>query len=106
MTQLLVNLLENAIPHCLAGTAIAIGLEMANDRVVETIADGGPRIPEWERPKVYRRFYRLERSRSAQGNGLRPGLVRAIAELHGAKVELSDNEPGMIVTVKVPEWSR
>jgi signal transduction histidine kinase len=49
---------------------------------------------------VFRRFYRLETSRTTPGNGLGLALVKAVAELHGASVELSDNRPGLRVTVR------
>jgi signal transduction histidine kinase len=58
-----------------------------------TISDDGPGIPEGERDKVFRRFYRLDTSRSTSGNGLGLALVAAVADLHGAKIGLFDNPP-------------
>ena len=58
-----------------------------------TIADNGPGIPPGEREKVFRRLYRLERSRSTPGTGLGLSLVNAIAELHDAPIRLEDAEP-------------
>jgi light-regulated signal transduction histidine kinase (bacteriophytochrome) len=49
-----------------------------------------------------KRFYRLERSRSSPGNGLGLSLVAAVAHLHGAHIELSDNAPGLKVTLRFP----
>jgi signal transduction histidine kinase len=71
--------------------------------VVEVIvADTGPGIPENERDKVFRRFYRLEASRRMPGSGLGLSLVSAIAALHGIDVVLSDNHPGLRVRLRVP----
>lgn len=50
--------------------------------------------------KVFRRFYRLEKSRTTPGNGLGLSMVRAIAELHDATVSLSDNRPGLRIMVR------
>jgi signal transduction histidine kinase len=63
------------------------------------VADTGPGIPEAERDKVFNRLYRLEKSRTTPGTGLGLSLVKAIAELHGARVVLSDNAPGLAVTI-------
>jgi len=51
---------------------------------------------------VFRRLYRLERERSTSGTGLGLSLVAAIADLHGAGVELTDNSPGLRVEVSFP----
>lgn len=100
LTQMVANLIENAISHCPAGTAITVGL--VGDTAVSAlyVADTGPGIPEAEREKVLRRFYRLEASRTTPGSGLGLALVRAVAELHGASLTLSDNHPGLRVTVR------
>lgn len=70
--------------------------------IVLSVSDDGPGIPPDERGRVLDRFYRLEKSRTSVGSGLGLSLVKAIAELHGAKVELVDNLPGLRVTVTIP----
>ncbi len=52
---------------------------------------------------MFRRLYRLERARTTPGSGLGLSLVAAIAELHGASVELHDNKPGLRVSVSFPK---
>ena len=99
LTQLFANLIENAIRHSPQGTQIDVGLEVRGDRHVAVVADNGPGIPEDERQNVFRRLYRLERERSTPGSGLGLSLVAAIADLHGATVELADNGPGLRVEV-------
>jgi signal transduction histidine kinase len=94
LTQLLSNLIENAIRHCPAGSTIRVELHRRNGRAVGIVADDGPGIPPAEREKVFRRFYRLERSRTTPGSGLGLALVDAVAEVHGIKVLIADNEPG------------
>jgi signal transduction histidine kinase len=99
LTQLFSNLIENALHHTPAGTPIRVTLEWAQGRPLAAVTDGGSGIPAHEREKVLRRFYRLSSSRSTEGNGLGLSLVSAIAELHGATIELQDAQPGLRVSV-------
>ena len=66
------------------------------------VADNGPGIPENEHEKVFRRLYRLDKSRTTAGSGLGLSLVRAIADLHGGRAELSDNRPGLRADITLP----
>lgn len=60
-----------------------------------SIADDGPGIPAEEYEHVFKRFYRLEQNRYTPGNGLGLSLVAAVARLHGARIEMLDNSPGL-----------
>ena len=102
LTQLFANIIENAIRHCPPGTAIAMDCRVVGSEVVVRVTDTGPGIPEAEREKVFQRLYRLEKSRSRPGSGLGLSLVAAIADLHGAKIALGDNRPGLCVTITFP----
>jgi signal transduction histidine kinase len=103
LTQMLANLVENAIRHCPAGTAISLSLVRNAAETLLTVADTGPGISEEERPKVVRRFYRMDRSRATPGFGLGLSLVKAVVDLHGASLEISDNHPGLRVQVRFPD---
>lgn len=94
LTQLFVNLVENAMNHCPAGTAIFIILQRKGERCAAIVADNGPGIPTEERGKVFRRLYRLDKSRSSPGHGLGLSMVKAISDLHGLTIEIEDNHPG------------
>ncbi len=99
LNQLFVNLVENSIRHCPKGSRICVGL--ANEGTpVARISDNGPGIPAAERGMVFRRLYRLEKSRTTPGSGLGLNLVEAIAALHGATISLDDNHPGVVVTLR------
>ena len=100
LTQMVANLIENSIRHCPAGVGITVTLRKETRTPILCVADTGPGIPASEREKVFRRFYRLEASRTTSGSGLGLALVKAVADLHGASVELSDNQPGLRVTVR------
>lgn len=99
LTQVFANLIENAMTHSPPHGTIAVDLEQHAGTAVASIADNGPGIPETEREKVFRRFYRLEHSRSTPGSGLGLSLVRAIVDLHKATIDLADNHPGLRVEI-------
>lgn len=105
LTQLLANLLENAITHCPAGTIIDVSLVATETGIRLCVQDNGPGIPAEQYGKVLRRFYRLERSRTSSGNGLGLSLVAVITKLHGASLKLGDADPGLRVCVQFPEES-
>jgi signal transduction histidine kinase len=105
LTQMFANLIENAIRHCPAGTAIACAVEVEGAGVVATITDSGPGIPLEERELVLRRLYRLEKSRTTPGSGLGLSLVKAVADLHEAKLTLGDARPGLQVCLTFPKAS-
>lgn len=96
LTQMVANVIENAINHSPPASSIEIGgSRMAGGGQRIVIADTGPGIPAVYHEKVFQRFYRLEASRTSPGNGLGLTLVAAIAELHEASLSLEDNFPGL-----------
>jgi signal transduction histidine kinase len=101
LTQMVANIAENAIRHSPESACINIKLVSGvNDGPLLTISDNGPGIPPTERANVFRRFYRLEKSRTSPGDGLGLSLVAAVAELHGISIRLADNLPaGLQVTL-------
>ena len=106
ITQMMANLVDNAIRHCPRGTSIHIAARSDADTVVIAVSDNGLGIPPDERDKVLRPFYRLEASRATEGNGLGLSMVAAIAKWHHADVELGDNSPGLRVTIKFRKSDR
>jgi signal transduction histidine kinase len=100
LVQMLVNLIENAIRHSPPGATIVLEARRDRDRLSMTVRDNGPGIPAVFRDRVFQRFFRLEESRTTPGNGLGLSLVNAVAVLHGLDVTLSDNEPGLVVSLK------
>ncbi|TPW32608.1 HAMP domain-containing histidine kinase [Martelella alba] len=102
LTQLFVNLVENAINHCAHGARISLTLGVEDDFLVAVVGDDGEGIPAAEREKIFQRLYRLDRSRTSPGNGLGLSLVRAIADLHGIAIHVEDNGPGARFVLAVP----
>lgn len=101
LSQVISNLIRNALTHAPCGP-VAVAVTTGPHGSVLTVSDGGPGIPEEERTKVLRRLYRLERSRTTDGNGLGLSLVSAIADLHDATLTLEDNAPGLTVRLVFP----
>jgi signal transduction histidine kinase len=97
LTQLFSNLIENALGHTPAGTRIRLAVAAVNGDCVASVVDDGPGVPADDLGKVTRRFYRGSSSRSSAGHGLGLSLVAAIAQLHGAKLQLADAGPGLRV---------
>jgi signal transduction histidine kinase len=81
---------------------VSIRLDQKNGEAILSVSDDGPGIPSEEVERVFKRFYRLERSRSTPGNGLGLSLVAAVARLHGAGIRLIDNAPGLRVELRFP----
>jgi signal transduction histidine kinase len=102
LLQMYANLIENAIRHSGQGKRINLSSSFRSGRAIAIVEDDGPGIPADEHQHVFRRLYRLERSRTTAGNGLGLSLVRAVAELHGATVTLEDAEPGLRVRTEFP----
>lgn len=102
LTQMLVNLVENALRHAGPGAVIVVRAMRLADATVLSVTDDGPGVPDRERERLFDRFYRLEASRSAPGSGLGLALVAAVARLHGAEVRLLDANPGLEARVSFP----
>jgi signal transduction histidine kinase len=104
--QALANLLDNALKYSTqeqGGPApVTVTAGRAGDRVVISVSDRGPGIPEEERGRVLERFVRLEGARTRPGFGLGLSLAAAVARLHGGALTLEDNAPGLRVTLSLP----
>lgn len=102
LTQAAANLLDNAVKYTPAGGEISLQVAYREDASVLEVRDTGPGIPEDQRGRVLERFVRLDGARSLPGNGLGLSLVRAVARLHGARLQLADNHPGLRVSLSFP----
>jgi signal transduction histidine kinase len=98
----LANVVDNAIKHGREGGLVRVTVGDAGSGAFISVADNGPGIPAQERERVFKRFYRLERGRRTPGNGLGLSLVAAVARLHGARIELRDNAPGLEFRIWFP----
>jgi signal transduction histidine kinase len=110
VSQALANLVDNAIKYGAPNRSAANGMPSEivvkalgdGDKILLTVADGGPGIPEADRGRAVERFVRLEQSRSKPGSGLGLSLVSAVARLHGGELKLEDNHPGLRTVITLP----
>lgn len=112
ISQALANLLDNALKYAVGGTTIRIDIRKGSDnRVLLSVLDDGPGVPENERDSVLKRFVRLEQSRTTPGSGLGLSLVSAIARAHRGSISLGDSSSnperrGLKVTIAFPSFDR
>jgi len=104
---LLTNLLDNASKYSGTGGEIRVHVKAMTDGVQLIIEDSGPGIPAAERERVFERFYRVggdRHSSGVTGSGIGLAIVRHIAEMHHANIELLDSSmgPGLAVRVTFP----
>ena len=100
--QAVSNLVDNALKHTPSGGTITVSASADAGGIRLTVADTGSGIPAADRDRVLEPFVRLDTSRTTPGSGLGLALVAAIARLHGARLELGDNRPGLAVTLTFP----
>ena len=101
LAQAVSNLVENALKYGAAGGEVAITVENEEGHVRVTVADHGPGIGEEERARVVERFYRGDASRGTPGAGLGLSLVASVAKLHGGRLNLGDNHPGLRAVLSI-----
>ena len=107
LAQALTNLLDNALKYGARDGArpdITLTGVLDGDKVVITVADHGPGIPEEDRGRVTERFVRLDESRTKPGNGLGLSLVSGVMKLHKGALVLEDNDPGLRARLVLPVW--
>ncbi len=107
LSQALANVLDNALKYGRSEQAdtqqeITISLSQQNQRAYIEITDNGPGIDESDRERVCQRFVRLDASRSQQGAGLGMSLIKAVVSLHNGEMHLTDNKPGLKITLEFP----
>lgn len=93
--SVLSNLFENAVKYSPEGSRIGIELHRKNQRIVMSVWDHGPGIPETDKAKIFDRFYRggNEETRTAKGTGLGLFITKQLVEMHQGKIECRDNQP-------------
>ena len=107
LAQAITNLLDNALKYGHTGKTGKLEVELqisATDTDTQIIvADRGPGIKPADRGRVTKRFVRLEQSRTEPGNGLGLSLVKGVMKLHGGRLLLVDNSPGLRVILSFPQ---
>ncbi len=98
--QMYANLLDNALKFTPAGGKIQISLAQNEDqKYVTVIQDSGVGITKEDQKYVFDRFYRGEKSRSSEGNGLGLSMVQAVVQLHNGQISLESHGKGLGVII-------
>ena len=97
LAQVFTNLADNALTYTPAGGGVHLAVRVGPDYVEGVVSDNGPGIPAEELPRVFERFYRLEKSRvredGRRGSGLGLAIVKELVAAQGGQVSVS-SEPG------------
>ncbi len=105
MHDALRNLIENAVNYSAEGGRVALAARVEDGRVLLTVSDDGPGLPEADLGRVFERFYRVDKSRTRDpgGTGLGLSIVRHLIELHGGRIHAENRrEGGAIFTIALP----
>ncbi|MGH9833297.1 MAG: sensor histidine kinase [Blastocatellia bacterium] len=108
LEQILINLVDNAIKFNRPGGAVTVTVQASEDQSHQTIKvrDTGPGIPAEHLPRVFERFYRVDkaRSREAGGTGLGLAIVKHLARAHGGEAYVtSEVGVGSEFSIKLPQ---
>jgi signal transduction histidine kinase len=101
IAQVLANLVSNALRYTPAGGVITLAAARSGDRVLLRVSDTGPGIEPEHLPYVFKRFYRADDSRPANGeSGLGLAIAKSLVEAHGGTIQV-ESEPGHGATFTV-----
>ncbi len=106
MALLVRNLIDNAVRYTPAGGSVDVTVTTRDDDVLVRVADTGVGIPRRDLPRVFERFYRVDRARSREtgGTGLGLAIVKHVAENHGGDVTVeSELAAGSTFEVRIPQ---
>ena len=92
--QVLVNLIDNAVKFNKENGSIKIYVQDSGATIKVTVEDSGQGIPEKDKPRIFERFYRVDKARSRElgGTGLGLSIVKHIIELHGGSAGVESTE--------------
>jgi signal transduction histidine kinase len=107
LTQVLRNLVRNAVAHTEPGGRVSVVARAHDGRLTIAVSDDGPGIPAEHLERVFERFHRIDASRARQrgGTGLGLPIARAIVEAHGGHIR-ADSTPGAgaTITLELPGY--
>jgi signal transduction histidine kinase len=107
LTQVLRNLVRNAVAHTKRGDRVSVLARAHNNRLEISVSDTGPGIPPDELERIFERFHRVDgsQSRNRGGSGLGLAIARAIVEAHGGSIHAeSDPGNGAVFRIDLPRY--
>jgi len=106
VSQVITNLLSNAINYNREGGSVRVSLTSHNHEAVLSVSDTGLGIPAKDRSEIFERFYRVDKARSRKlgGSGLGLAISKILVEAHGGTISFtSELEQGTTFTVRLPK---
>ena len=100
ISEVVYNLLDNAVKYSPAGSKIKISVEQFNDKIIFAVEDEGRGISESDRDKIFHKFYRADHT--AKGFGMGLAIVRAIIEAHNGVIWVEDGKIGSRFVFELP----
>jgi two-component system, OmpR family, phosphate regulon sensor histidine kinase PhoR len=102
LQEVLYNLLDNAVKYSREGGDLRLAAQQRNGEIALSVSDTGIGIGKNDLPRIFERFYRVDKARSRElgGTGLGLSIVKHIAQLHGGRVE-AESEPGQGTTIRI-----
>ena len=103
LAQAVGTLVDNAVKYAPRHGTVSLRITPCDERQIEiAVADNGPGIPDGEKAQVTQRFYRGHSSAGTSGIGLGLSVVDAVARLHEGSLTLTDNDPGLVASLRMP----
>jgi len=105
MTQVITNILDNAMRHTPEGGNITLSAKQAGNTIELSIKDSGPGLPKEEAERIFERFYRVDASRQREdgGSGLGLAIAKSIVQAHNGQLSTeSETGMGLKVTITLP----
>ena len=93
LEQVIVNLLHNAIKFTASGGQVTVRAVQQSGMICFCVTDTGIGIAPDDLPRIFERFYKVDRSRATSGTGLGLAIARHLIEAHGGRI-WAESEPG------------
>ena len=105
MEQVITNIVSNAVKYNKPGGSVAVSVRWEEPDVVIRVQDTGLGIPQEDLPRLFERFYRVDKARSREkgGTGLGLAIAKEIVEHHSGTIAVeSQLDVGTTVTIRIP----
>lgn len=105
LEQVLVNLIHNAVKFTRRGGSVTLSAKEEKGAVVFSVRDTGAGIPSDDLPRIFERFYRVDKSRAGSGTGLGLSIAKHIVEAHGGRIWAQSREgQGSVFSFSIPTF--